>query len=249
MRRKFVAGNWKMNGSLAALAELDAIAASAAKTPGVDVAIAVPATLIAPAVDRTPGLIIGAQDVHRAPGGAHTGCISAAMALEAGARCTIIGHSERRANQGESSADVRAKAVMAHAHGLAVILCVGETLAERDSGKAVEVVTRQLADSLPDNADATWLSVAYEPVWAIGTGRVASVSDVTTMHAAIRAMLAEVMGSGAQGVRILYGGSVNADNAGALLGAENVDGALVGGASLKAATFLPIIAAAQAAGA
>ena len=244
MRRKLVAGNWKMNGSLAALAELDGIADAAAAHTGVDVAIAVPATLIAPAAARVPGLAIGAEDVHPADKGAHTGCVSAAMVAEAGARFTLVGHSERRADQGETDAEVKGKGEAARRHGLAVILCVGETLAERDAGRAEAVVTRQLAGSMPDAAAADWLSVAYEPVWAIGTGRTPTVTDVTAMHGALRARLRELIGKEAEAVRLLYGGSVTADNAAELLGAGNVDGALVGGASLSAAKFVPIVEAA-----
>lgn len=243
MQRKLVVGNWKMNGSLATLAELDAIADAAADSPSVDVGIAVPATLIAPAVSHALGLMIGAQDVNAADQGAHTGCVSAAMAREAGARFTIVGHSERRADQHESDAEVRGKAEAGRRHGLSVILCVGETLAQRDAGAAEEVVTAQLAGSLPAGADGDWLSIAYEPVWAIGTGRVASIGDVIAMHAAIRSKLSRLIGGAADEVRILYGGSVTADNAAGLLAAANVDGALVGGASLTAAKFVPIIAA------
>ena len=243
MRRKLVAGNWKMNGDLAALAELDGIAAAATAHPGVDVAIAVPATLIAPAAARAPMLAIGAEDVHPADKGAHTGCISAPMIKEAGALFSIVGHSERRADNGETDSDVKAKAEALRRHGLSAILCVGETLAERDAGRAVEVVTAMLAGSLPEGAAAAWLSIAYEPVWAIGTGRTPTVGDVAAMHGAIRAKLGELIGGEADAIRLLYGGSVTADNAGELLGAGDVDGALVGGASLTAAKFVPIIAA------
>jgi triosephosphate isomerase len=244
MRRKLIAGNWKMNGSLQALAELDAIAAAAAGAPQVDVAVAVPATLINPASMRVPDLAIGAQDVHGRECGAHTGCVSAAMVKEAGARFTIVGHSERRADQGETDEQVRGKAQAARQVGLSVILCVGETAEERDAGRAEEVVTAQVAASMPEGAAGDWLSVAYEPVWAIGTGRTPTTADVAAMHAAIRARLREVVGDEADAIRLLYGGSVNDANAAELLGAGDVDGALVGGASLTAAKFAPIIAAA-----
>ena len=243
-RRKLVAGNWKMNGDLAALDELVEIASAAAAMPRVDVAIAVPATLIAPALARAPLLTIGAQDVAAADKGAHTGCISAGMIREAGARFSIVGHSERRADQHETDDQVKAKAEALRRHGLNAILCIGETLAERDAGRAEAVVTGQLAGSLPDGAEPAWLSIAYEPVWAIGTGRTPTVADVATMHGAIRAKLRELIGADADAMRILYGGSVTGDNAADLLGAGDVDGALVGGASLTAAKFIPIIEAA-----
>ena len=245
MRRKLVAGNWKMNGDRAALGELDAIAATAADAPGVDVAIAAPATLIMAAAERAPTLAIGAEDVHPADKGAHTGCISAAMVRDAGARFTIVGHSERRADQGETDADVRAKTQAARRNGLSVILCVGETLAERDAGRAEAVVTGQLTGSMPEDAAADWLSIAYEPVWAIGTGRTPTVEDVAAMHGAVRAELRKLVGAEADAMRVLYGGSVTGDNAMALLGAGDVDGALVGGASLTASKFLPIVEAAD----
>jgi triosephosphate isomerase len=244
-RRTLIAGNWKMNGSLAALAELDGIAAAAVAAPGLDVAIAVPATLIAPAAAREPGLSIGAQDVHPADKGAHTGGISVALVKEAGARFSIVGHSERRADCFETDAVVKAKAEALHRGDLGAILCVGETLAEREAGRAEAVVTGQLAASLPEGAAADWLSIAYEPVWAIGTGLTPTVADVTAMHGAIRARLRELIGAEAEAVRILYGGSVTGDNAAELLGAGDVDGALVGGASLMAAKFVPIVEAAR----
>ena len=238
-----------MNGSLAALAELDGIAAAAVAAPGVDVAIAVPATLIAPAAAAArAGLEIGAQDVHPADKGAHTGCISVALVKEAGATFSIIGHSERRADCHETDAQVKAKAEALHRAGLGAILCVGETLAERDAGRAEEVVTGQLAASLPEDAAAGWLSIAYEPVWAIGTGRTPTVGDVAAMHGAIRARLRALIGAEADAVRILYGGSVTGDNAAELLAAGDVDGALVGGASLTAAKFVPIVEAGAALG-
>ncbi len=230
--RKLVAGNWKMHGSRAALNELDAIAA-AARGLAVDVSICPPFTLIAPAAGR--GVAVGAQDCHAADKGAHTGCVSAAMLVEAGASYCIVGHSERRADNGETDADVKAKAVAVQAAGMTAILCVGETLAERDAGRAVAVVETQLTGSLPESLAN--LVIAYEPVWAIGTGRTPSVEDVADMHAAIRAVVGPE-------VRILYGGSVKPSNARELLHVANVDGALVGGASLTAADFVPIVAAA-----
>jgi len=233
-----------MNGTLAALAELDGIAAAAAAAPELDVAIAVPATLIMAAAVRVPGLAIGAEDVHPAEKGAHTGCISAAMVKDAGGRFSIVGHSERRADCHETDAEVRAKAEALRAAGLGAILCVGETLVERDAGHAELVVTSQLAASLPEGATAGWLSIAYEPVWAIGTGRTPTVADVAAMHGAIRKQLRALVGNEAELIRILYGGSVTGENAAELLGAGDVDGALVGGASLTAAKFVPIIEAA-----
>ncbi|MGJ3648808.1 triose-phosphate isomerase [Sphingomonas sp. GlSt437] len=244
-RRKLIAGNWKMNGSLAALAELDAIAAAAAAHPDVDVAVAVPATLIAPAHARVPTLAIGAQDVHHADHGAHTGCLSAAMLVEAGARFTIVGHSERRADQHETSQDAWAKADAAHRHGLSVILCVGETEAERDAGRAARVVQAQIEKSVPDAASGDWLTIAYEPRWAIGTGRTPTMDEIGDIHAIARAKLRSLVGDAADAIRLLYGGSVTGANAGEILAVDNVDGALVGGASLTAAKFVPIIEAAM----
>ncbi len=232
--RKLIAGNWKMNGSVTALSEIDAIA-KAARPLAVDVTICPPFTLIAPACGR--GIAIGAQDCHARVSGAHTGCVSADMLVEAGAIYCIVGHSERRTDNNETDADVRAKAEAAIAAGMTAIVCVGETLSERESGDAAAVVKRQLAGSLPGILDKS--IVAYEPVWAIGTGRTPSVDDVAEIHAEIRAIVGD-------GVRILYGGSVNASNAADLLHIVNVDGALVGGASLTAAQFIPIVAAAVA---
>lgn len=247
--RKLVAGNWKMNGSLGALAELDAIAAAAKEQGSVDVAVCPPFTLIAPAAARQPDLAIGAQDCHGEPKGAHTGCVSAAMLVEAGAQLVIVGHSERRADQHETDAEVQGKAIAAIAAGLTAIVCVGETEAERDAGRAVAVVEGQLDGSIPRGDAAATLVVAYEPVWAIGTGRTPSTADVAEMHAAIRARLTLLLGAAGAGVRILYGGSVKPDNARELLSVADVDGALVGGASLTAAQFVPIIEGAAAASA
>ena len=239
--RKLVAGNWKMNGSLAALSELDAIAAAALAHPGLDVAICPPTTSIAAAVARAPGLAIGAQDCHWNANGAHTGCVSVAMLAEAGASVVIVGHSERRADNHETDAEVKAKASAAIAGGLTPIVCVGETEAQRDAGDAVAVVEGQLGGSVPDEGQGETLVVAYEPVWAIGTGRTPSVADVAEMHKAIRAALIAKLGGEGAKVRILYGGSVKPSNAAELMAVPDVDGALVGGASLKAVDFVGII--------
>lgn len=242
--RSYIVGNWKMNGSLADVAILKAIAEAAADEGGVELGICPPATLISAFADQAGAVAIGAQDCHAASSGAHTGCLSAAMIREAGATFSIVGHSERRADQGETDADVAAKAEALFAAGMGAILCVGETLQERDSGNAIAIVTAQLTRSLPQSASPDWLSVAYEPVWAIGTGRVPVSADIAAMHAALRATLVEKMGEPGKGVRILYGGSVNPGNASEILSIADVGGALVGGASLKAETFAPIIAAA-----
>lgn len=246
MRRMLVAGNWKMNGSNAALGELDGIAAAASASPSVDVAICPPFTLIERAVARAGALPIGAQDCHAADKGAHTGCVSAPMLKEVGARLVIVGHSERRADQHETSQEVRAKAEAAIRHGLVAIVCVGETEAERDAGKTLDVVGAQLDGSVPPGGGGATLVVAYEPVWAIGTGRTPSTADVAEVHAFIRQRLGKLLGGEGAAVRILYGGSVKGENALELLGVEDVDGALVGGASLTAAQFVPIVEAAVA---
>ena len=243
--RKYIVGNWKMNGLSEQLSDIADIAAIAARHDGVDAGICPPVTLIAAAVAANPGFAVGAQDCHFNESGAHTGNVSAAMIREAGATYSILGHSERRADHGETDADVKAKAEAVHAAGLGAIICVGETEEERDAGQAVSVVTGQLAGSFPGGASADWLTIAYEPVWAIGTGRVPEASDVEEMHAAIRAKLGELMGEGSDAVRILYGGSMNGGNAGELLAVPNVDGGLVGGASLNAEKFGPIIEAAS----
>ena len=180
-----------------------------------------------------------------AKSGAHTGCVSASMLADVGATMTLVGHSERRAAQGESNIDVRAKAVAAQNAGLSIILCIGESQADRDAGRAEDVVLSQLAASLPDGVRGAWLSIAYEPVWAIGTGRIPSDADIAAMHLAIRQALIAHLGSEGSNIRILYGGSMNGDNATGLLSIANVDGGLIGGASLSAAKFSPILAAAQ----
>jgi triosephosphate isomerase len=244
-RRKLVAGNWKMHGTSADLGEISAIAAAAGSAE-CDVALCLPATLIERAVRTVPKFAIGAQDVHQADKGAHTGCVSADMLLDAGARLTIVGHSERREAQGESDADVKAKAEAALAKGLDVILCVGESDAVREAGAAVVTVSAQLNASLPVSiGDPNRFSVAYEPIWAIGTGKIPSMDDIAEMHAALRGRLTAAYGEAGSGVRILYGGSVKASNAAEIFAVPDVDGALVGGASLKAADFLPIVAAAR----
>lgn len=245
--RKLVAGNWKMHGLAADLEEVRAIAAASRDYPTVDVALCVPAILIERAVRAVPGFAIGGQDVHSAEKGAHTGCTSSRMLLDAGASLTIVGHSERRDAQRESDADVKAKAESALAIGLNVILCVGESLDVRETGGAVVTVSAQLDGSLPTSIDAeAELAIAYEPIWAIGTGKVPTVREIEEMHASIRSRLVDHYGEDGSGVRILYGGSVKAANAGEIFAIADVDGALVGGASLKASDFVPIVAAAAA---
>jgi triosephosphate isomerase len=244
-----VVGNWKMNGSLAQLGELPAIAAAAKNSPGVDVAVCPPFTLIAPARARAAGLSIGAQDCHGKESGACTGSVSAAMLKEAGARLVIVGHSERRDEHRESNDAVRSKSEAALRQGLQAIVCVGESDEQRRAGRAVAIVSEQLAGSLPQNAEGEGeLVVAYEPIWAIGTGNTATAADVAEMHEAIRAELGRALGHRGGTVRILYGGSVKADNAAELFAVPDVDGALVGGASLTAKDFVPIIEAAAQAG-
>jgi len=243
--QKLVAGNWKMHGLSADLAELKAIVDAARTYPQVEVALCVPAILIDRAARAVPGFPIGAQDVHEASHGAYTGSVSARMLLDAGARLTIVGHSERREFQRESNADVKAKAEAALGCGLDVILCVGESLALREGGRAVEAVVAQLDGSLPATLPAeAWLAIAYEPIWAIGTGKVPTMAEIGEMHAALRLRLVERFGPAGAGMRILYGGSVKSANAAEIFGVADVDGALVGGASLKAADFIPIVAAA-----
>lgn len=243
--RPYIVGNWKMHGTRAMLAEARAIDRAAERLIKVEVALAPPFTLIH-ATRKEAGLIgIGAQDCHPADGGAHTGDISAAMAKDAGAGFTIVGHSERRANHGETNILVKQKAEAAIAAGMSVIVCVGETEEDRDAGKAEATVSRQLKGSLPDGEGvAESVTVAYEPVWAIGTGRTPTPDDITDMHRSIRTKLVEVYGEAGSEIRILYGGSVKPENAAELLAGEDVGGALVGGASLTAESFLGIIIAA-----
>ena len=246
-RRKYVVGNWKMNGLTAALGEAEAIFAAAKGHSGVDVALCPPFTLIGPMIAAAPGAAVGGQDCHGAVSGAFTGSVAAPMLADIGATLVIVGHSERREGFEESDADVKAKADAALAAGLSVILCVGEPRDVRESGGAIDYVLAQIAGSLPGDFDPERLAIAYEPIWAIGTGLVPTVEDVAAMHGAIRAKLREQAGAGAaEAMRILYGGSVNAENAAELLGAGDVDGALVGGASLTAGKFVPIVEAAAA---
>jgi triosephosphate isomerase len=243
--KKLVAGNWKMHGLSSDLEAIRAIAAAAANYPSVDVALCVPAILIERAARSVPGFAIGGQDVHHAEKGAHTGCTSAAMLLDAGASLTIVGHSERRDAQRESDAEVKAKAEAGLAVGLNVILCVGESLEVRERGQAIETVMNQLDGSLPKSPEGeAELAVAYEPIWAIGTGKIPTVEEIGEMHSAIRRKLRERYGPDGAQIRILYGGSVKPSNASEIFGVRDVDGALVGGASLSAADFVPIIAAA-----
>ena len=244
--KKLVAGNWKMHGLSSDIAEIERIAAEARSFPLVDVALCVPSILIERAARAVPGFAIGAQDVHHAEKGAHTGCVSVQMLLDAGASLTIVGHSERREAQRESDSEVKAKAEAALASGLDVILCVGEILEVREQGAAVSTVLAQLDGSIPARLETEVdLAVAYEPVWAIGTGKIPTLEEIGEMHAAIRERLVQRYGDAGEGTRILYGGSVKASNVAEIFGIEDVDGALVGGASLKAADFLPIVAAAS----
>ncbi|APE28801.1 triose-phosphate isomerase [Aurantiacibacter gangjinensis] len=243
--RPYIVGNWKMHGTRAMLAEARAIDRAAERLIKVEVALAPPFTLIHACRKEATLIGIGAQDVHPADGGAHTGDVSAAMAKDAGAGFAIVGHSERRADHKESNALVKQKAEAAIEAGMNVIVCVGETEDQRDEGKAEDVVARQLAGSVPTGEElAEKITVAYEPVWAIGTGRTPTVDDIGTMHRHIRGKLVDMFGEAGEAMRILYGGSVKPDNAAELLAADEVGGALVGGASLTAESFLGIIVAA-----
>ena len=244
--RPLIAGNWKMNGLRAAMAEFDAMLAGAADVAGrADLLVCPPTTLVAAFADKAKNaktFAVGAQDCHPKASGAHTGDISAEMLADAGAKAVIVGHSERRADHGETDAIVRAKAEAVRRAGLAAIVCIGETRDQRDSGKTLEVCGGQLKGSLPEGSTATNLVVAYEPIWAIGTGLTPTVADVEQIHRFIRELLVgRFNGEGAR-MRILYGGSVKPSNARELMAVANVNGALVGGASLKAADFLAIAA-------
>ena len=247
--KPLVAGNWKMNGLKAAKNELGRLVkavAGAKSKPGCDIMICPPATILGLCSEtaKGSGIKLGGQDCHTEVSGAHTGDISAEMLKNAGASACIVGHSERRSDHGESSADVSLKAEAAHRAGLKAILCLGETAGERAAGKTIKIVGQQLKASLPESADHRNCVIAYEPVWAIGTGDTPTLADIAKVHGYIRKRLIALLGddTGAK-VRILYGGSVKPSNAKELMGVENVNGALVGGASLKAKDFMGIIAA------
>ena len=244
--RPLIAGNWKMNGLKAAIAELEAMMGGAVKLAAkTDLLVCPPATLVAAFADTARGsktLSIGAQDCHTKASGAHTGDLSAEMLADAGAKAVIVGHSERRADHGETDALVRKKAEAVWRAGLTAIVCVGETRAQRDAGKTLDICHAQLGGSLPDGSTSGNLVVAYEPVWAIGTGLTPTVEDVEQVHRFVRETLTHRFKVEGERIRILYGGSVKPSNAAELLGVANVNGALVGGASLKAADFLAIAA-------
>jgi triosephosphate isomerase (TIM) len=243
--RPLVAGNWKMNGTRAMLAQFDKLSTglSGASAAPCDVMICPPATLVSAAVERAKGsgVRVGGQDCHAKASGAHTGDISAEMLADAGAQAVIVGHSERRTDHAESDVIVRAKCEAAWRAGLIAIVCIGESEAERRSGVTLDVVSGQLAGSLPGGCLAARTVIAYEPIWAIGTGLTPTVGDVAEVHAAVRRTLADRFGAEGSAMRILYGGSVKPSNARELLRVADVNGALVGGASLEAADFLGII--------
>ncbi|MGA0615408.1 triose-phosphate isomerase [Paracoccus sp. KR1-242] len=244
--RKLAAGNWKMNGTLAALAEIDRLLADQ-PAPGCDVLVCPPATLIHALTARASGRIaVGGQDCHANASGAHTGDISAAQLLDAGASHVILGHSERRTDHGETDAQVRAKAEAAHKAGLVAVICVGETEAQRDAGQTLDLIASQLAGSIPEGATAANTVIAYEPVWAIGTGRTPTTDQIAEVHALMRDRLSARFADGAE-MALLYGGSVKPGNAAEIFSIAHVNGALVGGASLKASDFGPIVAALSAA--
>jgi triosephosphate isomerase len=243
-RRKLVVGNWKMHGVGSDLPEVETIASAARGFPQVDSGLCLPATLIERAVRAVPGFAIGAQDVHFADKGAHTGCVSVSMLRDAGATIVIVGHSERREAQHEGDSDVRQKSEAALGAGLVTILCVGESLDVREAGAALPTVDSQLEASLPRDCAVGSLAIAYEPIWAIGTGRTPTIEDISEMHSALRRRLVSAYGDSAEGIRIVYGGSVKPANASEIFSVLDVDGALVGGASLKAADFVPIVEAA-----
>ena len=246
--RPLVAGNWKMNGLNADALELVSGLSTRAVQDGAlgcEVLVCPPAPLLVPVFDviSGTGIALGGQDCHPQPNGAHTGDISAQMLADAGCTYVIVGHSERRTDHDETDALVRDKASAAHEAGLTPVVCVGETEAERDAGRALETVSLQLAGSLPDVTSGMNTVVAYEPVWAIGTGRTPTFEEIADVHTAMRSWLSERFGKRANGMRLLYGGSVKPDNASEIMSIDNVDGGLVGGASLKVETFWPIVQA------
>jgi triosephosphate isomerase len=241
MRRKIAAGNWKMNGTAAARSEITALQA-AHPDPRVDILICPPATAIAALSENAHPIHIGGQDCHVATHGAHTGDISAQMLVAAGADHVIVGHSERRTDHQETDALIAQKAQAAYAAGLKAIICIGESLAERENGSTLSVIDVQLAGALPDTATAQNTVVAYEPVWAIGTGKTPTLDQIAEVHAHIRARLRARFSDG-ENMSLLYGGSVKGSNAADIFAIPDVDGALVGGASLKADDFSPIISA------
>lgn len=248
MRRKLAAGNWKLNGISEALAELEALK-SDHPSAGVDILICPPATLVHRAAERVSDAVIaiGGQDCHANDSGAHTGDVSAAMLADAGATAVIVGHSERRQDHGETDAQVQAKAKAAMAAGLIAVVCLGESLEQREAGETLAVIGTQLAGSVPDDITADKLVIAYEPIWAIGTGKVPTIDQIAEVHDFIRAKLVSRFGAETgDAIRLLYGGSVKPTNAAEIFAVENVDGALVGGASLKAQDFSPIIVALEA---
>jgi len=247
MRRKLAAGNWKMNGTTAALSELEALARTF-PSPAIDVLICPPATLLHRAAEtvRDTAIMVGGQDCHAATAGAHTGDVSADMLIDAGANSVILGHSERREDHGEQNEDVRAKARAAMDAGLKAIICVGESLEQREAANTLDIIGGQMSGSIPDQSTGENLIVAYEPIWAIGTGKVPTLNEIGEVHDFIRARLERRFGEGVgRSVRLLYGGSVKPDNAADIFAVSNVDGALVGGASLKAHDFSGIIDALQ----
>jgi triosephosphate isomerase len=247
-KRTLVAGNWKMNGLRQDVIALAGALAARARTPGAaDILICPPATLLVPCAEALAGsaVALGAQDCHAKPSGAFTGDISAQMLKDAGCSHVILGHSERRALHGESNEQIRVKANAVLTEGLTAIICVGETAAQCDDGEGPEIVASQLHGSVPIGGNADTLVIAYEPIWAIGTGKTPSVADIDRMHGHIRAVLAQILTDGAA-TRILYGGSVKASNAAEILARPDVDGALVGGASLVAEEFWGIVQAAPA---
>jgi triosephosphate isomerase len=244
MRHKLAAGNWKMNGLSGDLAEIEELIA-AHPAPKVEMLICPPATLLSRMADTVGHhpLHLGGQDCHVVLDGANTGDISAAMLVDAGARYVIVGHSERRTDHDETDAMVKAKAEAARTEGLVSVICVGETLAEREAGNTLSIVGRQIEGSLPQDAIAADIVIAYEPVWAIGTGKVPTTDQIAEVHGFVRAELNRHIGVEGDGVRILYGGSVKAANAAEIFAIPDVDGALVGGASLTAGDFSPIVTA------